>query len=355
MRITSVVRGVVVGVTLAILSGCGGARSASKAGDPPPPALLAASDVARVSRTDLAAGVPVSGTLTPGVDIKITAPLDEVIEAVMVREGYAVRRGQVLARLRTAALQPAALSAAAALKIATADFERQQNLLREGAVAERDVEGAEAGLRVAEANEAQARKRLEDATVRAPVAGVIAARSVQGGDRVAVGDPMFQLVNTAELEFEATVPSEFVQYVGVGSPVNLRVSGFPAGGVTGRVARVNATADPATRQVKVYVTVANREGKLVGGLFASGSVVTKEAKRALAVPSAAVRADGAQSFVLVIAGGRLERREVTTGVRDDGRDLVEVLSGLAEGDTTVVGPIEGLSPGQPAQVAGKAG
>jgi RND family efflux transporter MFP subunit len=335
------------------LSGCGGEKSSAKTADATPAALLAASDVAAVTRTDLAAGVPVSGTLEPGVDINISAPLDEVIDAVAVREGQAVARGQVLARFRSGALQPAAASAAAALKIAASDWERQKNLLKEGAVAERDVEGAEAALRAAEAADAQAARRLADATVRAPVAGVIAKRSVESGDRVSTGDPMFRLVNTSELDFEATVPSDFVQFVRPGSLVRLTVSGFTAGAIAGHVERVNATADAATRQVKVYVSVPNASGKLVGGLFASGSVVTKEARRSLAVPSAAVRVEGAKSFVLAVARGRLERREVRTGVRDDARDLVEVLSGLAEGDTAVVGPIEGLTPGQPVRITGR--
>jgi multidrug efflux pump subunit AcrA (membrane-fusion protein) len=137
--------------------------------------------------------------------------------------------------------------------------------------------------------------------------------------------------------------------------VRLSVSGYPAGGVTGRVARVNATADPATRQVKVYLTVPNPGGALVGGLFASGTIVTRESRQALAVPSAAVRGEAAQTFILVVRDGRLERRELKTGVRDEARDLIEAVSGVAEGDTAVTGPIEGLTPGQAVQIAGKAG
>ena len=346
--------GIAAIATLALLSGCG-ARKARDGADPPQPVFLAAGDVARIVRCDLAEGVPVSGTLRPDVDIRITAPLGEVVEQVLVREGEAVRSGQVLARLRLTALDAAASSAQAALKIAAADYERQNNLLREGAVAERDVQAAEAQLRLAEANGAQASKRLEDATVRAPVAGVIAVRSVQAGDRVSDGDPMFQLVNTAELEFEATVPSEFVPLVKPGAPVRLSVSGFASGGVVGRVARVNATADPATRQVRVYLSVPNPGGALVGGLFASGTIVTREARQALAVPGAAVRGEAASAFVMLVRGGRLARVEVKPGLRDESRDLVEMLSGVAEGDTAVTGPIQGLRPGQPVQFSGRGG
>lgn len=316
-------------------------------------ALLAATDVARVARADLASGVPVSGTLTPGLEVRITAPVGEVLEAVLVREGQRVAAGEVMARFRDTSLRPMAASAEAAWRVADADHERMKNLYAEGAVARRDVESAEAALRAAEAQRAAAVSRLEDAAVRAPFAGVVSVRHVQAGDRVGDGDPLFVVVNTAELEFEATVPSAFVPSLAPGLPVSLDVSGFPAGAVRGRVARVNATADPATRQVQVYVRVANGDGRLVGGLFASGNIVLSQARGALAVPAAAVRGQAGAAWALVLENGVLARREIATGVRDDARGLVQVTQGLAEGDVVVTGPVEGLAPGRAARVGGE--
>lgn len=317
------------------------------------PALLAAGDVATVTTTDLMAGVPVSGTLTPGVDIRLTAPVSEVIEAVLVREGQAVRRGQVLARFRMGSIEAMAASAQAQLKIAKSDYERQKNLFAEGAVSQRDVEAAEGAYRVAQANEARATKQWEDASMRAPVSGVISVKSVDAGDRPDVGDPMFHLVNTNELEFEATVPSEFVPQIRPGSAVRLSVTGYPAGAVAGRVARINAAVDAATRQVKIYVNVPNPGGKLVGGLFASGSVVTREARGALAAPAAAIHEEGGATFAMVVKDGKLERREIMAGLRDEAQDRIEILSGLAAGEQVVVGTLEGLTAGRAVQVGGE--
>jgi RND family efflux transporter MFP subunit len=315
--------------------------------------LLAATDVAMAARLDLATGVPVSGTLTAGWEAQITSPFDDVVEDVRVREGQRVAKGQVLARFRSEILASAAASAAARRKSAAADFERQKNLLAEGAVSQRDLEAAEAALRAAEAEDAAAAKRLSDATVRAPAAGSVTARHVQSGSRVGAGDPLFVVADTRELEFEASVPSEHVRLVRPGATVRLEVTGFESGTLGGRVARVNAQADPSTRQVKVYVTVPNADARLVAGLFASGHVLTQEARKVLAVPSAAVRREGEQSFAWVIEAGKLERRTVRTGLRDDSRDLIEVLEGLGEGASVVVGPVEGFAPGRPARVSGR--
>ncbi len=313
--------------------------------------MLALADVDTAAITDLSAGVPVSGTLTPGWEARVTSPLDDIVEQVLVREGQAVSRGQVLARYRSLTVAADAASAGAALKVAAADWERQKQLFAAGAVSARDVEAAEAQYRAAEAQNAMASRRLGDATVRAPGAGVVATRSVQTGDRVGTGDPLFTIANTSSLEFEATVPSEYVSMVRPGSPVELEVTGADRQ-VEGKVARVNTTADPATRQVKVYVTVPNPGGRLVGGLFASGDVITKQSRSALAAPTAAVRHDGDASFALVVEGGHLARRALRTGLADRTRDRVEVLEGLKAGDVVVTGSIEGLVAGQPVRVQG---
>lgn len=346
-------------LVLAALGGCGareGGRDATAGTDSTRTAFLAASDVQRLGRADLSAGIPVSGTLEPAVDVTISAPLGEVLDEVMVKEGQAVAKGEPIARFRDTALRPAAESAEARAKIAASDYERMQNLFREGAVSERDVENAEAELRASQAALADARTQLDDATVRAPVAGVIAKRLVQGGDRLGVGDPMFRLVNVSSLEFEATVPSEYAGRVRVGAPVRLTVSGMEHDLIPGRVARINATADPATRQVRLYVSVPNRRGRLVGDLYATGRIVLARADSVVAIPSAGVHADqdGTQ-WVWLVIGGHLERRVVKTGVRDEARDLVGVVSGLQPGDTAVVNAVPGLANGLRVTIAGREG
>ena len=315
--------------------------------------LLASSDVAPAARVDLASGVPVSGTLSAGWEAQITSPFDDVVEDVYVREGQRVSKGQVLGKFRLDIVETGAASADAQLKSAAADYERMKNLLAEGAVSQRDVEAAEATWLAAQAQQAAAGKRLADATVRAPGAGSVTERHVQAGSRVAAGDPLFVVADMSELEFEASVPSEFVRVVRPGAPVRLDVTGFETGAIRGKVSRVNAQADPATRQVKVYVTVPNADARLVGGLFASGHVVTQEARKVLAVPTAAVRHEGGETFAWVLAEGKLQKKPLTVGMRDEATDRIEVLTGLAEGETVVTGPAESFSPGRSARVTGK--
>lgn len=170
------------------------------------------------------------------------------------------------------------------------------------------------------------------------------------------GDHLFQLVNTDMLEFEATVPAQYAGQLRAGSAVALFVSGVEQGvSVSGKVSRVNAAVDPSTRQVKVYVTVPNPQHRLVGGLFASGRVVLREARDALAVQRTGVRIDRDTTYVLVVEGGKIARRTVLTGITDEIRALIEIKRGLSPGDTAVVGPAEGMKVGDRIQVVGREG
>lgn len=337
------------------LSGCGKDQPVAKADGAAAAVVLGASDVSNVERTDVVTGVQVSGTLAPENEVKIGAPIADVVDEMLVKEGQRVRSGEVLARFRTTAVRPLAVGAESRYKAAKADYARMQNLLKEGAVAERDLETAEAAMREAEAQYAAAQKMLDESTVRAPFDGTVANRYVQAGDRLGIGDPVLRVVDTRELEFEATVTTTDVAQVRVGAPVVLDVTGYEKAAIEGRIARINAAADPATRQVKVYVAVPNASGRLVSGLFASGQVVLKRTRQALAVPMAGIRTDGPKTFAWVIAEGRAAQCPVTTGIRDEARDRVEVLTGLQMGQQVITGPVNGLKTGQPVQIAKREG
>jgi RND family efflux transporter MFP subunit len=123
--------------------------------------------------------------------------------------------------------------------------------------------------------------------------------------------------------------------------------------LNGRIARINPMADEATRQVKIYVEVANSGGRLVSGLYVSGVALTADVRDAISVPRSAVRTEGDQraSVVYLVAGGRIARRVVQLGVEDAASGRVQIVSGVAAGDTVVVGPVDDLSDGTRVQVA----
>ncbi|HUQ46343.1 MAG TPA: hypothetical protein VM033_06815, partial [Gemmatimonadaceae bacterium] len=117
-----------------------------------------------------------------------------------------------------------------------------------------------------------------------------------------------------------------------------------------RITRVNPTADPATRQVKIVASIPNAGNTLVGGLFAEGRV-SSESRTAPMVPASAVDERGLRPYVMRLRNGRIEKTEVTLGIRDAAAETVEVTSGLAAGDTLLLGAARGISPGTPVKVS----
>ena len=146
---------------------------------------------------------------------------------------------------------------------------------------------------------------------------------------------MASVVNPASMRLEGSVPAEQLSVLKVGTPVLFTVNGYGSQSFTGRIDRINPTADPATRQVRVYVTIPNEKAALVGGLFADGRVAT-ENRQGIMVPTASVDERGISPIVLRIKNGVVESVPVQLGVRDNASDQVEIRAGMSVGDTLLV-------------------
>jgi RND family efflux transporter MFP subunit len=351
-----------------VVAACGGERDANAAAAESPAVTIGASDLAQATTATLRAGAPLSGSLEPKITVDVGAPMAEQLTAVLINEGDAVRQGQPLVRFRDDVLRAAALSARAdlataraAVNVAVAESTRAEALLAEGAIARRDrdnallaTEQARARLALAEAQLASAEDRAANATVTAPTAGVVSRRHAQAGDRIDFGKPLITIVNTAVLQLVASVEARWVTALRVGQPVVLTVANLATDTIAGRIARINPTADPATRQVRIYVDVPNR-GNLVGGLFVSGHALLEQVRNVVGVPRAAIRLEGEerQPVAYLVSAGRVVRRPVTVGVEDADRGLVQVREGLAAGDTVIVGTVD-VADGTRVEIAGTA-
>ncbi|MDB4892810.1 MAG: efflux transporter, family, subunit, partial [Gemmatimonadetes bacterium] len=188
------------------------------------------------------------------------------------------------------------------------------------------------------------------ASVQAPFAGVVAQRQVSAGDVVSPGTALYTVVDPGSMQLEASVPAEQLSQARVGMPVEFKVNGYPTRTFTGRITRVNPTADPTTRQVKIVAAIPNAGNTLVGGLFAEGRVST-ETKNAPMVSASAVDERGLRPSVMRLKNGKIEKVEVGIGIRDAAAETVEIISGLAPGDTVLLGAARGISEGTPVKVS----
>ena len=309
-------------------------------------------------------GPAISGSLTPEKSATLRAEMSGSVVQTYAEAGQRVRAGQQLAQLDASVLrdqqisaQGAVTTAQSAYDIAQRELSRAETLEKAGAIAQRDLEqarnaliAARGQLSTARAQLANVNKQLDKASVQAPFDGVVSVRSVNAGDVVSPGTALYTVVDPGSMQLEASVPADALTSVRVGMPVDFTVNGYPNRHFTGRITRVNPTADPVTRQVKILANIPNAGNTLVGGLYAEGRV-SSESHTAPMIPISAVDERGLRPTVVRIRNGKVEKTEVGLGIRDQAAETVEITSGLAPGDTVLLGAARGISPGTPVKVS----
>lgn len=332
-----------------LMTGCGGDATVATGDAAADTIVLTEQDVATAIRGSLTSGVTLTGSLDPYRVVEVRAQIPGIVRSVNVDRGDEVRQGGVMATIEAEGIRGLASGARAAvaaaeanLALASQQLQSARTLYEAGALSEIDFRGAQTAYEAARAQLAAARgqsagasEQARRATVTAPITGQVSRRTVSEGEAVNPGQPLFTVVNTQFLELAGQVPVTQAAGVRVGQPVEFTLVSAPGQVFRGEVARVDPTADPATRQVGVYLRLANPERGMVGGQFASGRVVTENQAELVIVPAGAVREESGTQFVLVIADGVVARRPVTVIGRDDLGGMVGV-TGVAPGERVVV-------------------
>lgn len=345
-----------------LVAGCGRPEGA-----PPPAAALAVIEIGRedyaiAAVIELEDGPAFSGSLVPSRQATLRAQLAGTVSETLAEAGEPVSKGQLLARLEAIAIREALLSAKSAqadaqqgLDLAQREEQRFATLAQAGAIPARDLENAQhrkvaarAALDRAAAQLATAVKQVDYTEIRAPFAGTVGQRRISRGDVVQPGGELYTLVDLTSIELEAAVPAENLAALQVGVPVRFAVSGYPGKLFSGHISRINPSADPVTRQLHLYAAIDDPAHALVGGLFATGRVVSRN-RTGIAVPLAALNLQGLTPSITRIRGGRAETVALALGLRDQFAGKVEVVSGLSAGDTVLVGAAQHLSAGTPVQ------
>ena len=323
---------------------------------------FAPSDVAVVEERELSRSIPFSGSLAPVTQTTVKSVVPGTLTEVLVREGQTVTAGQLMATINAVDLQSkldaqeAALAEAKArLSIAEKNRENNKQLLNQKFISQNAFdttqsvwEAAEASVRNNEAQVRLAKKAVADTRIVAPFSGIVARKMVNAGESVGVDGALFQLVDLAHMEIEAPAPASEVPAVRVGQDVRFAVDGFAGRTFKGRVERINPTADAGSRSIMLYLSVANPEGELKGGMFAKGQIVLGRSAPAPVIPASAIRDEAGQSYVYTVENGQIKKRAVKIGFSAPQDGMVEVQSGLEKGLAVVSARLSNLKPGTPA-------
>ena len=340
-----------VGVLLAAQTGVVkiGAKAEQKKKEPPPLAF-AATDIVRLAPHRLSVELAMPGTVQAFNQATVRSKLSAEVRRLPVREGDRVAAGQVIAEFDTAQLRNQLAERQATLESARATLAQTERtrasnaqLVKQSFISKNAFDTADdayraqaAAVQAAEAQLAQTQLLLSDAVVRAPIAGQVAKRYVQPGEKVAFDAPLLHIVDLSRLELQAQAPVADVARIAQGAEVEVEIEGLAGQPYRGRIDRINPTTEAGSRMIAVYVMLPNDDGRLRGGMFAKVRLQVGSDAPVPALPVTAVQDDRGQSYVWIVAEGKLARRNVVTGARDERAQRIEITSGLS-GTEQVIG------------------
>lgn len=329
---------------------------------PTPTLEFASGDLTRIARQPIARSLAISGSLVAVRQAVVKAKVAVEVRSILVREGDLVRAGQVIAKLDTVDLQSKVEQMTGARDAARAQYEiaeknrtTNQSLLEKRFISQNAFDNVaslssanRAQLDAADAQVRMAQKALRDATVTAPIDGIVSRKTAQIGEKTQVDAPLFTIVDLDSIEMQAIVPAGDVASLTPGMTAKITVDGMPDRPFAASVSRVNPATEPGTRSIVVFLTVPNHQHLLKSGMFANGTIRMTAGSPTPTLPIAAIQSEAGVPIVWTIENQQLARRTVEVGVRDDALGLVEIRSGVPPDVPVLLGKFENLKEGGPA-------
>jgi RND family efflux transporter MFP subunit len=318
---------------------------------------LAVTDVVRVEARELQRGLPISGSLKAVNSAFVKARAAGELQGLTLREGDAVRAGQVVARIdptegqaRLKQARDQADAARAQIDIAERQYANNKALVDQGFISRSALDTSANNLAAARATHQAAlatvdlaRKGVEDTVLRAPISGVVSQRLAQPGERVPVDGRVIEIVDLGRLELEATLSAADSVEVRVGHDATLQVEGRTRP-LAAKVVRINPSAQAGSRSVLAYLSLSDTAG-LRQGLFAQGTLAIGRTS-ALALPLSAVRTDKPAPYVQVVQDDKVAHVPVETGARGEAdKDSWVAVTGLQAGAVVIRGHVGPLREG----------
>ena len=338
-------------------------------------------ELSKASRATIQAEITVVGNLIGQATVAVSPRAAGRLESVNVRLGDRVSRGQRIAKIEDFDIQEQVKQAEAAqqvseatirqreadLKLAQTNAERSRNLYERQLLPKQTLDDNEsryqsaiAAVDLARAQSQQSKARLDELRINlgntiisSPVTGYVSQRSVDPGAFVSQNVPVVSVVDISTVRLVANVVEKDLTELRSGNDTRVEVDAFPGEVFMGRIARVSPVLDPATRTAPIEIEILNPTARLKPGMYARVSVTTSTRKETLVVPATAVVDLGGRRGVFTPLNETAVFRALDIGTEQN--DVVEVVGGLAEGDTVITTGSSALRDGDRIVLPGGAG
>ncbi len=287
------------------------------------------------------------GTASANESVSLSSKVTDTVSKVNFEDGMYVEKGEILVELTNSEETAQLAEAQAAVNESTRQFERVRNLIAQRLASETQLDIEKARMQTADARLEGIIARLNDRLIRAPFSGILGFRAVSPGTLLSPNTVVTTLDDVSVIKLDFSVPENFLAVLSKGQEVNAASPAYPDKEFRGTVQTINSRVDPVTRSVMIRAHLNNEARLLRPGMLLTVNLV-RQRSDALVVPEEAIIPIQDRQYVYTIEDGVANQREIQAGRRRPG--IVEVLSGLQEGQQVITQGAIKIRPGSPVVV-----
>ncbi len=282
---------------------------------------------------DFVESVEAVGTARANEQVVITSKYSDLVDEIFFDDGQQVKKGAVLVKLNNQQEVAKVNELKANLSESKAHLKRLTELLASRATSKSLVEQQEAKTKAVEAQLVSAKARLNDLTIRAPFSGVLGFREVSKGAYIDAGNAITSLDDISIIKVDFHLPERLLTHIHVGQQVSAANTAYRNKEFIGKITAIDSRIDSSTRSIKVRANISNEALKLHPGMLLNISVLL-QVEKILQLPESSIIPIENVHYVFVEEEGKAVRKAIKIGRRHPG--VVEVVSGLVEGEQVVV-------------------
>jgi membrane fusion protein (multidrug efflux system) len=283
-----------------------------------------------------------TGTVVANEEVALRSEASGMITAIYFEEGSRVQKDELLLKINDADLQAQLLKQQYQLELTTDRENRQRRLLDQNLISRENYDLALNALNTVKSEIAFLEAQIHKTEIQAPFDGIIGLKYISQGSYISPATRIANLINFNPVKIDFSVAEKYANFVHKGDSFTYKIVGTDKDH-RGKVLAVEPRIDPSTRTLQVRGISPNETGQILPGAFAEVELVIQNLDNAIMVPTVALIPELQGQKVFLVEKRRATPRRVTTGIRTEAK--VQILDGLAVGDTLITSGILQIRPG----------
>lgn len=288
-----------------------------------------------------------SGSVRADEEVQLSAEASGIITDIFFSEGSQVEEGDLLVKINDSELQAERQRAVFRLNLAEQREERQERLLERGGISQDDYDATLNEVNVIRSELDLINARISQTEIRAPFTGAVGLKYVSEGSYISPNSRIASLQAINPIKIDFSIPERYIARVSAGDKISFTVQGIDST-FTGEVYAIEPSISRETRSIQIRAVSENTGRMLFPGAFANITLILDELDDALMVPAISLIPELNAQKLFVVRNGRVEEARVETGIRTS--DKVQVIEGIAPGDTVLTTGLLQVNPGSEVEI-----